>query len=298
MTAYAPSGQQVEFRHGEQRAVVVEAGGGLRSYDVAGVAVLDGFGETEMASGGRGQVLLPWPNRLAGGKWEDGGTVRQLPLSEAGAGNAIHGLVRWATWDVQPAGTTGARARHLLLPQPGYPFRLACQLDYRLGPEGLTVTATVRNESDRSAPFGLGFHPYLAAPSGSVDEISLTVPADTHLLLDHGIPSGREPVDGTAHDFRTSREIGPATLDDAFADLRRDADGIVRVGAGAVTLWAGPGFDYLQVFTGDTLGPDRRRRGLAVEPMTCPPNALATGEGLVHLDPGASATLSWGITPG
>jgi aldose 1-epimerase len=298
MTAFAPSGRQVEFHHSDQRAVVVEAGGGLRSYDVAGVAVLDGYGETEMASAGRGQVLFPWPNRLAGGKWEDGGTVRQLPLSEAGAGNAIHGLVRWATWDVQPAGTSAASSRHLLLPQPGYPFRLACQLDYRLGPEGLTVTTTVRNESDRAAPFGLGFHPYLAAPSGSVDEISLTVPADTHLLLDHGIPIGREPVGGTAYDFRTARNIGAATLDDAFTDLGRDADGTVRVGASAVTLWAGPGFDYLQVFTGDTLGADRRRRGLAVEPMTCPPNALATGEGVIHLDPGASATLSWGITPG
>lgn len=298
MTAFVPSGRQVEFRHGDQTAVIVQAGGGLRSYQANGVAVLDGYPAGEMAGGGRGQVLFPWPNRLAGGRWNDAGAPRQLPLSDAGAGNAIHGLVRWATWDVRQAGPAGATARHLLLPQPGYPFQLSLQLDYQLGADGLTVTTTVRNGTDRPAPFGIGFHPYLAAGDGLVDELTLTVPAETRLLLEAGIPTGREPVEGGSYDFRAGRTIGAATLDDAFADVQRDPDGRARVSADGVVLWAGPGFDYLQVFTGDTLAPERRRRGLAVEPMTCPPNALASGAGLIHLDPGEATELAWGITPG
>jgi aldose 1-epimerase len=50
------------------------------------------------------------------------------------------------------------------------------------------------------------------------------------------------------------------------------------------------------VFTGDPL-PDVARRSLAVEPMTCAPNAFRTGEGLLTLEPGASFTAEWGIEP-
>jgi aldose 1-epimerase len=289
------------MRHGEHRAVVVENGGGIRSYDVGDRTVIDGYAEDELASGGRGQVLLPWPNRLAGGRWDDAGTARQLPLSEAGAGNAIHGLVRWSAWDVRPAGPAGATASHVLMPQPGYPFRLDCRLDYRLSDAGLAVTATVRNESPRPAPFGLGFHPYLYAGDALVDALSLTVPAETRLLLDGGIPTGRAPVAGSERDFRAGRLIGAAVLDDAFTAVQRGEKELGQVSVrghdGAVELWFGPGFEYLQVFTGDTLAPAARRRGLAVEPMTCPPNALATGEGLLWIAPEAAVELSWGITP-
>jgi aldose 1-epimerase len=303
MTSLPPSGIQVELRHGSHRAVIVEAGGGLRSYTHDGRAILDGYPEEEMASGGRGQVLFPWPNRLAGGRWDDEGSERQLPLSEPSQGNAIHGLVRWSTWDVRPAGSAGANARYTLMPQPSFPFRLSIEIDYRLSTGGLAVTTTVRNDSARVAPFGLGFHPYLSAGDGLVDDLALTAPAETHLLLDpSGIPNGREPVAGSSVDYRAARSIGSAVLDDGFTAVQRGEGELAQVTVdgpgGRVELWAGPGYEYLQVFTGDTLAPAAKRRGLAVEPMTCPPNALATGEGLIHLDPAASVELSWGISPG
>lgn len=302
MTSIPPMGKQVELRHGEHRAVIVENGGGLRSYDVGERPILDGYPESELASGGRGQVLFPWPNRLEDGRWTDDGVQRQLPLSEPTAGNAIHGLVRWAQWDVAPAGQAGARATFILMPQSGFPFRLACRIDYQVSSGGLSVTTTIRNESARPAPFGLGFHPYLAAGDGLVDELTLTVPAETRILLnDRGLPNGRVPVQGNGPDFRAGRLIGAEVIDDPFTDVQRGEGELASVTvngpAGGVELWAGPGFEYLQVFTGDTLGPSARRRGLAVEPMTCPPNALATDEGLIHLDPDASIELAWGITP-
>ena len=54
-------------------------------------------------------------------------------------------------------------------------------------------------------------------------------------------------------------------------------------------------YDYVQVFSGDTLAPDRRRRGLAIEPLTCPPNAFRTHTDLIVLEPGATLELNWGI---
>jgi aldose 1-epimerase len=302
MTSLPPSGIQVDLRHGDHHAVIVEAGGGLRSYTLAGRPILDGYPEQELAGGGRGQVLFPWPNRLAGGTWDDEGTSRQLPLSEPSRGNASHGLVRWSSWDVRPAGSAGANARYTLIPQPGYPFRLAIEIDYRLSGGGLAVTTTVRNDSARVAPFGLGFHPYLAAGGGLVDDLTLTVPAETHLLLDaSGIPTGHEPVAGSRVDYRAGQRIAGAVIDDAFTAVQRGEGELAQVTVdgpqGRVELWAGPGYEYLQIFTGDTLAPAVARRGLAVEPMTCPPNALASGEGLIYLDPAASVELSWGITP-
>ena len=92
-------------------------------------------------------------------------------------------------------------------------------------------------------------------------------------------------------------------LDTGFTGLRRDADGRARVeldhpdGAGGVTLWADERFGYVMVYTGDTLDADHRRTALAVEPMTCPPDAFRSGTDLVVLRPGARWTGSWGITP-
>ena len=72
-----------------------------------------------------------------------------------------------------------------------------------------------------------------------------------------------------------------------------------RIGDGngrVVTLWVDEGYPYLMLFTGDPL-PDVDRRALAVEPMTCPPNAFRTGESLIRLAPGQSTASTWGIEP-
>jgi aldose 1-epimerase len=85
-------------------------------------------------------------------------------------------------------------------------------------------------------------------------------------------------------------------LDHCFTDVERSDDGRVRVRFGQRTLWADESYAYLMVFTGDPL-PDVRRRSLAVEPMTCAPNAFRSGDGLVRLDPGETHVGTWGITP-
>jgi aldose 1-epimerase len=265
-----PSGTQYDLVFGDQRVTVVEVGGGLRAYTVGTRHVLDGYVDDTMCRSGRGQVLAPWPNRLEGGTYTFDGVEHRLALTEPESGSAIHGLVRWANWDAVERDNARVVMEHLLHPQPGYPFTLLLRVEYALGADGLSVRTSAENVGAGACPFGAGHHPYVAAPTGRVDDLVLEL-------------AGNAPA-----------PIGATELDTAFADLARDSDGRWRVRAGDVTVWADAAWPYVQVFTGDPL-PDVARRSLAVEPMTCPPNAFQTGEGLIRLEPGESFTGAWGI---
>ena len=244
---------------------------------------------------------MPWPNRIDGGRYTVAGTEYQLDLSEPRAGNAIHGLGRWASWQAVRHDRHAVTLRQELLGRTGYPFCLEIEVEYHLSDTGLRVSVTAKNVGARAAPYGTGSHPYLTTGAATVDECELTLPVARWLPTDErGIPAGpAQDVAGGALDFRTARQIGTARLDHAFTGLDRDGQGRAwaRLASNGteVALWAGPDHRWLQVFTGDTLGAAHRRRAVAIEPMTCPPNAFATGTDLVMLDPGASVTHTWGI---
>jgi aldose 1-epimerase len=297
----APSGKQFKIAAEHQRAVVVEVGGGLRTYSVGGREFVDGYRAEEMCSSARGQVLIPWPNRLEDGSYEFDGRRYQLPLNEPERHNAIHGLVRWATWTAIVHQPHRVVMEHILYPQPGYPFCLNLSVEYTLLDSGLRVRTTATNIGTVPCPYGSGAHPYLTLGTSTIDRLVLSVPARTVLRSDErGIPIGAETVTGTEYDFQQPRPIGAIALDHAFTDLNRDADGVARVelrdpdqGTHA-SLWVDAGYPYLMVFSGDPL-PDVRRRSLGIEPMTCPPNAFRTGVSLIRLEPGAKATSTWGI---
>jgi aldose 1-epimerase len=295
-----PSGEQIELTLDHQSALVTEVGAGLRAYSAAGRELVDGYGEEEMSPSGRGQVLIPWPNRIEDGAYEFEGQRHQVPLNQVGEHNAIHGLVRWIPWTVAEREPHRVVLQHGLHPQPGYPFSLALAIEYALTEEGLRVQTTAENVGSEACPYGAGAHPYLTVGTPTVDPVVLRAPGGTMLRSDErGIPVGSQSVEHTEFDFRGGRPIGGTRLDNCFTDLDRDGDGRARTelrdpAGGNVTLWLDEGYRYLMLFTGDPL-PDVARRSLAVEPMTCPPNAFRTGEALIRLDPGESFTCSWGI---
>jgi aldose 1-epimerase len=298
-----PSGEQIEIRAGNQCAVVVEVGAGLRSYTAGERELIDGYGEQEMAIAGRGQVLMPWPNRLEGGAYEFAGRWHHLPLSEPDAGNAIHGLVRWVAWSAGAQEADRVVMEHTLHPQPGYPFSLALGIEYSLSDAGLRVKSTATNIGAEACPYGSGAHPYLTLGTETVDTVLLRAPGRTVIHADaRGIPSSAERVEGTEYDFLRPRPIGATKLDNGFTDLERGDDGLARVelrdpeGATELTLWLDESYPYVELFTGDSQ-PSVNRRSLAVEPMTCPPNAFRAGESLLVLEPGESTTAVWGIEP-
>jgi aldose 1-epimerase len=300
-----PSGKQYEITSGAQRATVVEVGAGLREYSVGDRPVLDGFTTHERAEGGRGQPLLPWPNRIVDGQYEFDGQSFQLPIDEVPLHNAIHGLTRWQNWSPLEQAHDRVRLGLTLHSRPGYPFLLELEIDYSLDAGGLKVRTTARNRGDRRLPFGAGQHPYFTVGTPRVDQATLQFAAASRLEVDSErlVPTGAQPrTAGSSFDFRVARKIGDQVLDDCFTELERDVHGAAHVTLNDpstgrfVALWMSSQYQYVQVFTGDTLTPDKRRIGLALEPMTCPPNAFRTGIGLIVLHPDEALSLEWGIT--
>jgi aldose 1-epimerase len=299
------TGLQYEIEAGHYHATVTELGAGLRELSFHGQPVIAGYEPDELPPAGAGQLLTPWPNRIDGGRYVFGGTEHYLALTEPARGTAIHGLTRWAAWTAGQHDASAVLLRSTPHGQQGYPFCLEIEAEYRLDPgTGLHVTVTARNRGSQAAPYGTGSHPYLTVAAPSVDGCELSLPAGFWLPMDdRGIPSGpAESIEGTPYDFRQPRTIGSTQLDHALTGLSRDDEGRAWAhlaadgGAGPrVDLWAGPGYPWLQVFTGDPLGPDRRRKAVAIEPMTCPPNAFVTGDDLLVLEPGDTVTHTWGI---
>jgi aldose 1-epimerase len=295
--AEAPSGAQFELRYGGQRLVAVEVGATLREYEVDGQPVLDGFAADQMADGGRGQPLLPWPNRLADGRYEFGGQQLQLPIDEIERNNAIHGLTRWLNWQPVEQAVDRVRLELVLHPRPGYPFTLALAIEYRLEERGLVVQTLAQNRGVQTLPFGAAQHPYFTVGTSAVDDVVLQVPSARRLELDaeRRLPTGRV-VTSPETDFVTPRRIGQAHLDECYCELDRITASMTNPDTGrTLRFWADEHYKYLQVFTGDTLAPARRRMGLAIEPMTCPPNAFATRTDVIVLNPGESIALEWGV---
>ncbi len=296
------TGTQCAIAAGDYQASITELGAGLRTLALGGQPVVTGYGEHELPPAGAGQLLLPWPNRVDRGQYSFDGRSFQLDLSEPARGNAIHGLTRWATWQVRTHAADHVELGLRLLGRPGYPFCLELRANYRLTAQaGLEVSVTALNAGTTAAPYGTGSHPYLLAGTGLVDDWTLQLPAASWQPADdRGIPTGSpQDVAGSPFDFRQRRPIGSTSLDHAFTALDTDADGrawaTLARPAGQIALWAGPGHRWLQVFTGDALGPDARRRAVAIEPMTCPPNAFVSGVDLLTLEPGDSVTHRWGV---
>jgi aldose 1-epimerase len=299
--ARPPSGRQHVISHADQQVTIVEVGGGIRSYQAGDRAVLQPYPLQAICDGAHGAPLVPWPNRLADGRYRFDDTDYQVALTEPDKHNAIHGFLHWRPWQ-----SVGQSDEHVVMaatlyPLEGYPFLLDVQIDYRLDETGLTVTTTATNNGDHACPYGSGQHPYLSPGSGLIDDCTLQLAAHTRIVTDpeRELPVGTENVDGTAFDFRSGRRIGDQHVDYAFTDLERDGDGRAWVSLtgtdGQTTeIWVDEAYPIIELYTADTLDPPRRRRGLGTEPMTCPPNAFQTGQNVIRLEPGQSASSTWG----
>lgn len=286
------------------RAVVTEVGASLRAFDVGGVPHVETYGADELPPGGAGAVLVPWPNRVADGQWVLDGEPQQLPLSEPARHNAIHGLLRHTAWSVVEHAESTVVLQAMVAAQPGWPVPLLTSVGYSVGDGGLTVTHTMENLGSRATPFGLGVHPYPRAGTAGTDDCSLRLSAATLLPVDADrmVPV-RPPraLQGDELDFRTGRPLAGLLLDTAFGGAApASGDEFVRHAltgpdGHGVQLWADPVFKWVQVYTPDDF--PGRGRAIAIEPMTCPPNALNTGTDLLTLHPGETWIAHWGLTP-
>lgn len=295
-----PSGEQVAIAHGDQRAVITEVGATLRTYETGGVAVIEGFASDEVPTGARGQILYPWPNRIGDGEWTFSGRVAHPSVDDVEHATSIHGLVRWRPFRIESVNQNRCVLSLLLHPSPPYPFFSEISVAYHLGSLGVTVTTTVVNRDTVPIPFGLGFHPYLAVTTPTIEGTQLEVPARNYVAVNtRKLPTGEIlPLAGNELDFSTRKSVNGHELDVTFTSLFRDAAGmatatIIDSGGGSVEIGVDRNFRYLQVFTGDTLEKGRRRTAVAIEPMTCPADALRSGKDILVLEPGQHWVGSW-----
>lgn len=306
MTASRPaSGRQFLIRSGGVTAQVGEVAAVLRAFAVDGVRFTETWDDASVPPMGGGIVLVPWPNRIPGGRWTLRGRQQQLDITDVGHAAAIHGLLRntaYRLMDQQQASVTLAAS---IYPQHGYPFTLDTEVTHTVSADGLMVTHALTNAGTAAAPFGVGVHPYLRVGERAVSELTLTMSADRFLRTDQNlVPVALEPVDGTPNDLRGGRLLAELDLDVAltgfeFTDCRVEHRLTAPDGTG-LALWAEKVFGWAQVYSPPnfpgTGGPDQRR-AVAVEPMTCGLDAFNTGHGLLWLEPGESWSASWGLRP-
>ena len=302
----APTGIQypltLEAEGREVSAIVTEVAAGIRSLEVGGVALVEPFAESVIPPGAAGIVLVPWPNRVAGGRWTHAGAAQQLDLTEPKTGNAIHGLLRNTAYRVLEREPHRVLQTATVFPQHGYPFLLDTTVEHELVADGLVVRHSVTNDSAEAAPVAVGAHPYLRVGEVPTEELVLTVDAGTRFLTDEKqIPVSEEAVAGTDFDLTLGRRVGDLAIDHGFGGVTVGADGrsvqsLTAPDGRRVELWADGNFGYVQVFTPTAFASiDGPRRAVAIEPMTAPANALNTGEGLRWLRPGERWELEWGI---
>ncbi len=299
------TGREVQLSHAGYTASVVSLGGSLRSLEHDGRPLVVPFAADQVRPVFRGALLAPWPNRVVDGRYTFEGAAQQLPLSEADRGHALHGLLGWADWQVGDTTGSSVTLRAELAPSEGYQHRLAVECTYALSAHGLTTTVSARTLFDR-APYGTSAHPYLSAGGALLDDCRLTLPADRFVQTqgERLLPAGeREVTEAPWPDFRQPTVIGDAQVDHAFTGLRRDGDGLTRVrlegpDSFAVEMSWGDELPWVQVHTADRPEPELNRAGLAVEPMTCPPDAFNSRQDLVVLESGQTHTASWTISAG
>jgi aldose 1-epimerase len=253
-----------------------------------------------VVKGGRGQNLIPWPNRIRDGHYVFQGQELQLALSEPSRHNASHGLARHVPWVLIEHQQDQVVSRVRIYPQPGWPGTLEAVITHHVDVDGLTVTVEATNIGDSALPFGYAAHPYLTVGEATVDDVEVLVPASSYLKVDERLlPVSLVPVDGTDNDLRSGPTLGSRTLDVAMTNLARDSDGhwhaFVTLRQRRTELWGDQSMSWVQVFTG---GP-YRDWSVAVEPMTCGPDAFNAGpthDGMLVLAPGEVFIGSWGIS--
>ena len=300
-STHYPTGEQHLLRSPDGRvtAEITQVGAALRAFTVDGVDLVPRYPLELPSPAGSGIVLVPWPNRVRDGKWTQRGETRQLALSEPALGNASHGLLRFASYTAAARDEASVSLRAPVVPQTGYPFHLGTSVTYALDGMGLDVTHAVTNLGAEDAPVALGTHPYVGIGDVPTADLTLTSSGSTRFVLDERkLPVEEEPVDA-ATDLRGGRRVGELSLDTAFGGLARGDDGLVRATLEApdgrrLTLWQGEGFDYVQVFTTDRY--PGHELALALEPMTAPPDAFNSGQGLRWLAPGETWELRWGLS--
>lgn len=290
----------IEIAHGDTRATVLpELGMLVASFSCEGRELLalphsvDDYARTGSATAV--PLLFPWANRLDGLRYSVRGRTVDLSgashLLQFNAGLPIHGaLPSLLAMAVVDQGSDELAA--VLEPASDdplmqvFPFAHRLGIRVHVGPSALTLQTRLAATGDEPVPVAFGYHPYLALPEGDRDDWSVSVSAREHLLLDDRLlpTGGAEPAD-LQHVSLRGR-----TFDDGYADLGPTGTMSVAGAGHTLTVAMEEGYTHAQVYA------PAGARFVALEPMTAPANALVTGTGLRHVQPGHEFVARFTIT--
>ncbi|MBN9644660.1 aldose 1-epimerase family protein [Corynebacterium mendelii] len=301
------NGHEVLLTAGDYAAAINLTGGGPRMVTYQGRNLTETYPAGTTPPLSAGQLLLPWPNRIGDGVFDFRGTRHRLTINEPDANNAIHGAVTGQVFTVAES-TADSCLLEAAVDDPAlWPFRLDVAVAYRLDADkGLSSQITVTNSDGTPQPFGCGVHTYLNAQDADLDDCVLTVTATKRLPLDpkRCLPCG--PLVDVTGDDETYRldgvEMKGRWFDFPYTGLTGGETFVHTLVDGngrGVKLETDKQFGWVQVYTADPACDQAypgRGRAVAVEPMTCPPEAFRSGTDVIVLDPGASFTGSWSMT--
>lgn len=297
-----PNGQIIALAAGQYSAGIATVGAGIQNLRFEGRDLVLPFDPDLVPHAYAGKTLAPWPNRIGSGTYVFEGREYSVPVNEASTGTALHGLVVWDEWHVASVSDSAVVLEHTLHGQPGYPHQLLLRAEFSLSADaGLSVEIRAVNTGRTAAPYGVSSHPYLTVGQIPVDRCEVGFTASRVLMTDERLlPVNLKDTAGTDFDFSQPRVLGSMSLDHAFTGLPDDGWHVIlrNPATGESTVLSSPagpcGSRWLQVYSGEELG----RLGMAVEPMSCPPDAFNTGTDLVVLEPGSGHCFSYSISAG
>ena len=263
---------EITLIHDDWRLVVSPYGASLRGLYRGDAEVIAGYSGAHGKVGGQGDVLIPFPGRVAAGRYTFGGQTYQMEINDKEGPNAIHGFVRQTLWETeQPSDEEVTFTTNLAADaHPGYPFALGVRVTYHLTEAGMACAFVIENTGDKPAPVAAGFHPYFTVGSALIDTDTLQVPFAATLEYADLIPTGHIlAVEGTEFDFRTPHTIGSVQFNTCYLQPVRDADGHLRIRLNdpetqkSLAVWLDEAFNYVVLYSGDPLA------GIPPPPRTC-----------------------------
>jgi len=290
----------INIESGSYSAQIRRMGAGLNFLRYRGRDLVDPFIPATKPENYRGDILAPWPNRIEDGEYKVDGDLFVIPINEPDRGTALHGLVNCFEWDVIDKSDSFVLLKGILRSSTSYPTDLEFLAKYSLSDQGLSLTISAVNVGAKRAPYGVSIHPYLVpTPDSRVDEWSLKMNSSEVLEVDmvRLLPIGLRKVEELDFDFRSGRVIGNQFIDHAFkVDKGSELTLTVEAKNGdAVEMTFSPNCEWIQIHTADRKGGPDSRICLAVEPMTCPPNAFRNPDQPIWLSPGDSTFTTWTI---
>ena len=280
---------------------VLHRGGGLAKFEYLGRALTEECDPADVRSLYCGDLLSPWPNRIRDGTYAIGDTSYQLPINEVSRNNSLHGLINTLSWKVSDQTDSSVRLGATLEYSEHYPTSIDFEVAYELGDSGLIWKLRATNAGQCEVPYGASIHPYLIAdPQTSVNEWNLRMPSMKYLEVDSErlLPIFIADCSTRNFDFHNGRRIGNLVIDHAFQIDSEDKEQRIELtSSSGVGVWMeyDSSSKWIQIHTADRDNGIGSRKSLAVEPMSCPPDAFNSAVDIVWLKPRDSHEISWKI---